>query len=74
MKKPLRIFGIIAIVLIAMGFIGAYTLFLAFCIPFLPLRLIIWLIGIAFAACMVVVGISRIREIKKEDSDDYRKY
>lgn len=67
MKKSGKTAGIVATVVIT-AVVILYFLFICLTAPF---ALIIFL---PLGGAVVYIAVSRIREIKKEDSDDYRKY
>lgn len=67
MKKTGKTAGIVATVVIT-ALVILYFLVVGFAAPF---ALIIFL---PLVAALAYNAVSRIREIKKEDTDDYRKY
>lgn len=72
--KKWSIFSVVLIVAFFILLIVFYFGAVLFVVPLTGFRIVIGILAAVLISCFIAVGVSRIREIKSENKDDYKKY
>lgn len=72
--KKWSIFSVVLIVAFFILLILFYFGAVLFVVPLTGFRIVIGILAAVLISCFIAVGVSRIREIKSENKDDYKKY
>lgn len=72
--KKWSIFSVVLIVTFFILLILFYFGAVLFVVPLTGFRIVIGILAAVLISCFIAVGVSRIREIKSENKDDYKKY
>lgn len=72
--KKWSIFSVVLIVAFFILLILFYFGAVLFVVPLTCFRIVIGILAAVLISCFIAVGVSRIREIKSENKDDYKKY
>lgn len=72
--KKWSIFSVVLIVAFFILLILFYFGAVLFVVPLNGFRIVIGILAAVLISCFIAVGVSRIREIKSENKDDYKKY
>lgn len=72
--KKWSIFSVVLIVAFFILLVVFYFGAVLFVVPLTGFRIVIGILAAVLISCFIAVGVSRIREIKSENKDDYKKY